>query len=150
MSMLRQKTKEICEGSPSSYSELKAYYNSIEPKFKRTFPRLPADTFKYSPFVKILIAGDGDMSYGNSLAIKLGDARNLTVTVKDSFFIIKYKHGRHNLASLLAHGATVIFGVEATKLHEDPRINRRSYGIVEFNQPHAGTFKTEYYKKSIM
>lgn len=55
----------------------------------------------------------------------------------------KYKKGRSNLDTLKRLGASLLHGVDATKLQLHPHLNCRKFDRIIFNFPHAGFYGKE-------
>ncbi|KAJ1623840.1 hypothetical protein T492DRAFT_1052141 [Pavlovales sp. CCMP2436] len=90
---------------------------------------------------RILLVGDGDLSFALAFARAFGEqgAHNLTVTTLNSeaFLGSQYAGALRNAAELRARGATVHYGVDATALHAHEAVFR-TYDVVVFNFPHPG------------
>lgn len=55
----------------------------------------------------------------------------------------KYKNARSNLETLKRLGASLLHGVDATKLHFHPDLHFRRFDRIIFNFPHAGFHRKE-------
>jgi 25S rRNA (uracil2634-N3)-methyltransferase len=91
----------------------------------------------YSSRHKILVVGDGDLTFSLSLASALGGGK-IVATTFDSFYELrkKYKGAPATVGALEAVGATVLHDVDATRMHaqlEDGKFHR-----IVFNFPHIG------------
>ncbi|KAL8247815.1 hypothetical protein R6Q59_009031 [Mikania micrantha] len=98
---------------------------------------------KWSEYEKnqmILIVGDGDFSFLNSMAHALGDGRNITATSFDSYntLLLKYKKAKKHINNLQELGARIIHNVDATKMKTLPCFANMRFDIIIFNIPHAG------------
>lgn len=117
------------------------------------YQRRTATPFHPSGESVVLLCGEGDFSYCKALAKLLHDknpdgAWFIVATALDSEETVKKKYRRaaDNLATLSGYGGRVVclFGVDATKLHENKEIKRlldeRSSNLtrVVFNFPHTG------------
>ncbi|CAH8391483.1 unnamed protein product [Eruca vesicaria subsp. sativa] len=95
----------------------------------------------YSSNHQILLVGEGDFSFSCSLATRFGSASNIVASSLDSNaddVVRKYKKARSNLEALKRLGASLLHGVDATKLHLHPHLNCRKFDRIIFNFPHAG------------
>jgi 25S rRNA (uracil2634-N3)-methyltransferase len=83
---------------------------------------------------RILLVGEGDLSFARSLATSFGDGSNITATTLDSlsFVLEHYGNGYRNVQALQALGATVLHEVDAT------RANLKLTDVYVFNFPHPG------------
>jgi 25S rRNA (uracil2634-N3)-methyltransferase len=98
---------------------------------------------RYRSDQRILLVGEGDLSFGLALARAFAEkgAQNLTATTLDSEDFLKrqYDGGIRNAAELCFYGATVHHGVDATALVMHEAIHRDGpYDVVVFNFPHPG------------
>ncbi|XAR67324.1 hypothetical protein NMG60_11002031 [Bertholletia excelsa] len=88
----------------------------------------------------ILLVGEGDFSFCLSLAQSFGSASNIVASSLDSYDVLikKYKQAKSNWEKLEFLGASLLHGVDATKmrLHNDLRM--RKFDRIIFNFPHAG------------
>ncbi|KAL7529751.1 hypothetical protein ACHAWF_007552 [Thalassiosira exigua] len=86
----------------------------------------------------ILSVGSGDGS--QQAAIVKSGHHNIVSTFFDNEDDVcaKYKTSRDNIA-LLREKSTVLFGVDATKLHHHPDLKDEEFDIVLFSFPHTGT-----------
>ncbi|ONK75936.1 uncharacterized protein A4U43_C03F22130 [Asparagus officinalis] len=94
----------------------------------------------YSSIHQILIVGDGDFSFSLSLAYAFGSAFNIVATSKDSYVSVlkKYKRAKSNLQCLKELGATILHGVDATKMKYHTELRMQKFDRIVFNFPHAG------------
>ncbi|KAF8024461.1 hypothetical protein BT93_F1591 [Corymbia citriodora subsp. variegata] len=98
----------------------------------------------YSPHHWILLVGEGDFSFSSSLASAFGSAfgsaSNITATSLDRYDALtkKYKKAKSNLCKLEKLGASVLLGVDATKMKYEPDLSVRKFDRIIFNFPHAG------------
>ncbi|CAF2080771.1 unnamed protein product [Brassica napus] len=95
----------------------------------------------YSSNHQILLVGEGDFSFSCSLASRFRSASNICASSLDSYaddVVRKYSKARSNLATLKRLGASLLHGVDATKLHLHPHLNSRRFDRIIFNFPHAG------------
>ncbi|KAL0853232.1 hypothetical protein Bca101_058384 [Brassica carinata] len=95
----------------------------------------------YSSNHQILLVGEGDFSFSCSLATRFRSASNICASSLDSYaddVVRKYKKGRSNLDTLKRLGASLLHGVDATKLQLHPHLNCRRFDRIIFNFPHAG------------
>ncbi|KAL0696413.1 hypothetical protein Bca4012_063593 [Brassica carinata] len=94
----------------------------------------------YSSNHQILLVGEGDFSFSCSLATRFRSASNICASSLDSYgdVVRKYKKARSNLDTLKRLGASLLHGVDATKLQLHPHLNCRRFDRIIFNFPHAG------------
>ncbi|XP_074303456.1 uncharacterized protein At4g26485-like [Silene latifolia] len=94
----------------------------------------------YSSNHQILIVGDGDFSFSLSLATSFRSASNITATSLDTYDTLKkkYKNARSNVKALLRLGASVIHGVDATRMKRHTDLTMRRFDRIVYNFPHAG------------
>ncbi|XP_056842096.1 heavy metal-associated isoprenylated plant protein 41-like isoform X2 [Raphanus sativus] len=94
----------------------------------------------YSSNHQILLVGEGDFSFSCSLATRFGSASNICASSLDSYddVVRKYKKASSNLDTLNRLGASLLHGVDATKLQLHPHLNSRRFDRIIFNFPHAG------------
>ncbi|GLU24017.1 hypothetical protein SLE2022_399880 [Rubroshorea leprosula] len=94
----------------------------------------------YSSKHQILLVGEGDFSYSSSLASSFGSASNVCATSLDSAddVINKYKNAKSNLENLKKRGATILHGVDATKMKNHDDLKKRRFDRIIFNFPHSG------------
>ncbi|KAF8024460.1 hypothetical protein BT93_F1590 [Corymbia citriodora subsp. variegata] len=100
---------------------------------------------RYSPHHLILLVGEGDFSFSSSLAPAFGSASNITATSLDHYDALtkKYKKAKSNLWNLEKLGASVLLGVDATKMKYYPDLSVRKFDRIIFNFPHAGFYGKE-------
>ncbi|KAF8050633.1 hypothetical protein N665_1917s0001, partial [Sinapis alba] len=89
---------------------------------------------------QILLVGEGDFSFSCCLATRFPSASNICASSLDSYddVVRKYKKARSNLDTLKRLGASLLHGVDATKLQLHPHLNCRRFDRIIFNFPHAG------------
>ncbi|XP_073061766.1 uncharacterized protein At4g26485-like [Primulina eburnea] len=94
----------------------------------------------YSNRHDILLVGEGDFSFAASLARAFGHASNIIATSLDTKEELAVKHptAAQNLETLENMGCTVIHGVDASTMCEQPRLKNRLFDRIVFNFPHAG------------
>lgn len=99
----------------------------------------PRQVGPYSNHHRILVVGDGDLSFSLALATELG-GQNLTATTYDSKSEVysKYDNARGIVNALLHNKAEVIHGVDGTKLSEYDWAMVTPYHRIVFNFPHIG------------
>lgn len=87
---------------------------------------------------KILSVGSGDGS--QQVAIFQSGHHNLVTTFYDSekTVLSKYAAAKDNIATL-QKDSSVLFNVDATKLHTDERLQGEKFDIVMFTFPHTGS-----------
>ncbi|GLU24005.1 hypothetical protein SLE2022_399780 [Rubroshorea leprosula] len=94
----------------------------------------------YSSKHQILLVGEGDFSFSLSLASSFGSASNICATSRDSEddVINNYKNGKWNLENLKKLGASILHGVDATKMKKLVDLKKRKFDRIIFNFPHSG------------
>ncbi|KAL3821177.1 hypothetical protein ACJIZ3_007082 [Penstemon smallii] len=99
----------------------------------------------YSSSHDILLVGEGDFSFSLCLAMAFGSATNIVATSLDSYeeLIKNYKNAKENLAFLEMLGATLLHGVDATKMKIFPHLQCRKFHRIIYNFPHAGFHQKE-------
>ncbi|XP_021745055.1 heavy metal-associated isoprenylated plant protein 41-like [Chenopodium quinoa] len=100
---------------------------------------------EYLSLHQILLLGEGDFSFALSLALSFASATNILATSLDSYdsLIKKYKRAKSNLDSLEKLGASLIHGVDATKMKLHTDLKMRKFDRIVFNFPRAGFHGTE-------
>ncbi|GLT26390.1 hypothetical protein SLA2020_014590 [Shorea laevis] len=101
----------------------------------------------YSSKHQILLVGEGDFSFSLSLASSFGSASNICATALDSEadVINNYKNGKSNLENLKKLGASILHGVDATKMKNLDDLKKRKFDRIIFNFPHSGFHGKEDY-----
>ncbi|RZC51025.1 hypothetical protein C5167_019448, partial [Papaver somniferum] len=99
----------------------------------------------YSSLHQILLVGDGDFTFSLCLAEAFGSASNMVATSLDQYDVVmkNYQDAKSNLESLLKLGATIMHGVDATKMKLYPDLQRRKFDRIIYNFPHAGFHRKE-------
>jgi 25S rRNA (uracil2634-N3)-methyltransferase len=101
----------------------------------------PRKVQSYSSRHKILIVGDGDLTFALSIATALGSA-NLVATTFDTRreLLRKYQGVKSTIDSLQRIGCKVVHGVDATKLEavEELEVGVDMFQRIVFNFPHIG------------
>jgi 25S rRNA (uracil2634-N3)-methyltransferase len=102
---------------------------------------LAAATVPYRAGQRILVVGDGDLSWSRAVAELRGGA-GLAATVYDARADVERKYGEvgiSNIDALGRAGAAVLFGVDATAVGECEQLSewRGACAFVVFNFPHA-------------
>lgn len=96
--------------------------------------------FRRSRQQKVLVVGDGDLSFSAGLLAHVHGPQVVCTTL-DTAAELARKYGpgaAANAALLAAAGATVLHGVDATRLHTNKALLRFGYAKVVFNYPHTG------------
>ncbi|KAK4398661.1 Heavy metal-associated isoprenylated plant protein 41 [Sesamum angolense] len=99
----------------------------------------------YSSAHSILLVGEGDFSFSVCLAMAFASATNIVAISLDSYddLIKKYKNAKANLAYLEVLGASLLHGVDATKMRILPVFRWKKFHRIIFNFPHAGFYGKE-------
>ena len=99
----------------------------------------PSQVGPYSSRHKILVVGDGDLTFSLSLASALGGAK-LVATTYDSIRELeeKYSGVASTIEALKSIGVTVLHEIDATKLNECPSLDGMKFHRIVFNFPHIG------------
>lgn len=94
----------------------------------------------YSSAHEILLVGEGDFSFSLSLAKSFGSASNIVATSLDRYgdVVSRYAGGKSNLSELASLGATLLHGVDVTKMRFHKSLRGRKFDRIVFNFPHAG------------
>eukprot|EP00658_Telonema_sp_P-2_P085947 TRINITY_DN9916_c0_g1_i2.p1 TRINITY_DN9916_c0_g1~~TRINITY_DN9916_c0_g1_i2.p1 ORF type:complete len:267 (+),score=30.42 TRINITY_DN9916_c0_g1_i2:188-988(+) len=92
----------------------------------------------YSATQSILVLGDGDFSFSRGLVGHRGTGTGVLATAFDSEALVKKKYRKFAecQAKLEAAGASLEFGVDATRLHKS--LGKRCFDRIVFNFPHSG------------
>ncbi|XXG55267.1 hypothetical protein AAC387_Pa03g2970 [Persea americana] len=99
----------------------------------------------YFSLHQILLVGEGDFSFSLCLAKAFGSASNLVTTSLDNYDVVtkKYIQAESNIQNLVKLGATVLHGVDATKMKLHTDLSMRKFDRIIFNFPHAGFYGKE-------
>ncbi|GLJ08334.1 hypothetical protein SUGI_0086660 [Cryptomeria japonica] len=96
----------------------------------------------YSKLQSILLVGEGDFSFSSALATAFGCAPNIVATSLDSKGQVyrDYDRAHSSIGNLERRRVTVMYNVDATRLHYDGRFRACKFDRIVFNFPHAGFF----------
>ncbi|KAG6637865.1 hypothetical protein CIPAW_11G207900 [Carya illinoinensis] len=99
----------------------------------------------YSSNHQILLVGEGDFSFSLSLARSFGSASNILASSLDSYDVVikKYKAAKSNLENLEKLGASLLHGVDATRMKYHTDLKMRKFNRIVFNFPHVGFYGKE-------
>lgn len=88
----------------------------------------------------ILLIGEGNFSFANSLANLLQTGENIVATCFDSEETVheKYPDAADEIQSFMEMDGQVLFGVDGTKLGKNKALKNRKFTRVVFNFPHVG------------
>ncbi|GLJ08329.1 hypothetical protein SUGI_0086600 [Cryptomeria japonica] len=96
----------------------------------------------YSSLQSILLVGEGNFSFSSALATAFGRAQNIVATSLDrkgNVFRV-YDRAYSSIRNLQRRGASVLYKVDATRLHEIEELSARKFDRIVYNPPHAGFF----------
>ncbi|CBI39837.3 hypothetical protein VitviT2T_030114 [Vitis vinifera] len=94
----------------------------------------------YSSFHQILLVGEGDFSFSLCLAHSFASASNIVASSLDPYDVLikMYKKAKSNLEALEKLGASLLFGVDATKMKLHTDLKMWKFDRIIYNFPHAG------------
>ena len=152
--MGKNKRKALSSGpkkqKPSQFSQPQGVSKSQSKSTaqKHTQAKHKKPTIPFSPGDRILLIGEGDLSFARSI-VEHHKCSNITATVHESAseLLDKYPHAASNIEFLRSsgEGVSVRFGVDATKMK--PWVEgKRGGGIMDriiFNFPHVGGKSTD-------
>ncbi|PVF98605.1 hypothetical protein CPB86DRAFT_351251 [Serendipita vermifera] len=101
----------------------------------------PRPIIPYSQFDSILLIGEGDFSFAQSLINSHNiSPEKVTATAFDSEAVCydKYPWARDTVLDLRNRGMKVSFKIDATKLDRSKELKGKRYSKVVFNFPHTG------------
>ncbi|KAI5064252.1 hypothetical protein GOP47_0020922 [Adiantum capillus-veneris] len=127
-------------------------YARREPMFAIPLPHTERRLMHYSSKQKILLVGEGDFSFSNSLATAFGDARNMIATSLDSQEMVLKKYAddaAFTLSNLKRLGVLLFHQVDATCMAAQTIFCNLVFDRVIYNFPHAGFHGSEGDKKMI-
>ncbi|XP_033752109.1 ferredoxin-fold anticodon-binding domain-containing protein 1-like [Pecten maximus] len=89
----------------------------------------------------VLLVGEGDFSFSVSLLSQYSNEtlrRVTTTSLESEDSITKHQASGQCIQQLRKHGLTVLFQVDATKLHENIHLKSKGFDRIIFNFPHVG------------
>ncbi|XP_062162494.1 uncharacterized protein At4g26485-like [Alnus glutinosa] len=94
----------------------------------------------YSSRQRILLVGEGDLSFSLCLARAFGSARNMVATSLDAQDDLarKYSYGIGNVRELEERGCLVLCKVDAEQMSQHFFLKTQRFDRIVFNFPHAG------------
>jgi len=97
-------------------------------------------TVRYYASQRVLVVGDGDFSFSRGLCQQRGTGRLIVATSYDTRdqVLRKYASAAASLKALVAQGAEIRHGVDATRLREQRFSAWGRFDRVIFNFPHTG------------
>jgi 25S rRNA (uracil2634-N3)-methyltransferase len=100
-------------------------------------PRKPHNVYANDAVNHVLLLGEGDFGFAASLATLWGDCSRLVATAMQSEAEVLSQAGAEdNVETIRACGGTVLFGVDASRLHSGHDAGRkRGFDRVVFNFP---------------
>ncbi|MCL7026960.1 hypothetical protein MKW94_019721 [Papaver nudicaule] len=91
----------------------------------------------YSSSHTILLVGEGDFSFSTCLARTFGSAHNMVATSLDSIMLGFYRNAMDNIDELKSRGCTVMHGIDAKTMAQDPTLAQCRFDRIVFNFPYA-------------
>ncbi|KAE7995187.1 hypothetical protein FH972_000014 [Carpinus fangiana] len=94
----------------------------------------------YSSKQRILLVGEGDLSFSICLARAFGSARNMVATSLDTQEDLakKYSYGIGNVRELEERGCLVLYKVDAHQMSQHFFLKTQRFDRIVFNFPHVG------------
>ncbi|KAI0105495.1 hypothetical protein GGR51DRAFT_519552 [Nemania sp. FL0031] len=153
----QRQNNNITNTNTNANNNNKANNSATPPQQKKQQQRHTEPTIPFSPEDKILLVGDGDLSFAASL-VEHHYCADVTATVFERTreeLLEKYPHAAENIAKIEEEeGCRVLFGVDATKMAPFTTNNKpsgrkassHSEGVMDhiiFNFPHVGGKSTD-------
>ncbi|GMY36577.1 hypothetical protein FCV25MIE_31819 [Fagus crenata] len=94
----------------------------------------------YSSKQRILLVGEGDLSFALCLATAFASARNIVATSLDTQEDIarKYSNGIENVRELEERGCVVLYKVDAKQMSQHFFLKTQRFDRIVYNFPHVG------------
>ncbi|KAG5545847.1 hypothetical protein RHGRI_018113 [Rhododendron griersonianum] len=96
----------------------------------------------YNSEQKILLVGEGNLSFSACLARSFGSGLNMVSTSLHSQELLKekYRSSEANVDNLERLGCLVLHEVDVKEMRNHPILNQMKFDVVVYNFPHAGHF----------
>lgn len=123
-------------------SDTKGAQGKPKPKAKIPSANNPEPTIPFVPDNRILLVGEGDLSFAKSIVEHHGccDVTATCLDTRENLFAKYEPQAEDNVRYLEGEGQCVLYSVDATKLSEDKQLKkmRGDFNTIIFNFPHVG------------